>query len=150
MRTRIDFSELNDYLDKMLIFEQDYNNFLKEFLVDTGEQLVEMTKSATPVDTGALKQSWGLTTSHITPHRVRLYSISKGREVKKTLFTRSGDVKVFGTKTKMYVKISNPQKYAQIIEDKYHMLASSMARVTSKMSSSYNRRFEKFKKERGL
>lgn len=155
MRTKIDFSELQDYLNKMQIAQEDYSDFLKDFLIDTGNDVVNMTKSLTPVDTGALQDSWGLITSHITPHRTRLYSIRKRSMVKKTLFTRSGDVKVYGNGTKMYVKVSNPQPYAEKVEfgigqPGYYMLTKSVAKVTSTMSSSYNKRFEEFKREKGL
>ena len=150
VRSKIDFSELNDYLNKMKIMEEEYNEFLKDCVIEFGEEAAELAASFTPVDTGALKASWGLSTKWMVPHHTRLWSSKKNREVDKVLFTRGGGVRTSGSGKNVSVVVSNPQAYAQIIEDKYGMLASALAIVRARMPEEYNAKFEAFKKSKGL
>lgn len=150
LRSKIDFSELKRYKDSMLLMEKDCNDFLKDCLIEFGEEVVDKTKSLTPVDTGALRDSWGLTTKWMVPYHTTLFSQKKQRMVRKTLFIRGGGVNTRGGGTSMSVTISNPQKYAEIIEYKYYMLTSALAMVRHEMPSMYEEKFNKFKTNKGL
>lgn len=152
LRDRIDFSELNKFASSMKLMESDCNDFLEDVLIEFAEKVVDKTKSFTPVDTGALQESWGLATKWMIPYHTRLFSQKKNRMVKKTLFKRGGGIIKKGNGASMSVTISNPQRYAEKVEYDYgyYMLTKSMAIMRSQLPSLYNARFERFKEMRGL
>lgn len=56
----IDFSELKAYNRAVKYFADDFNSFLKKFLIEMAERVIARTKPRTPVDTGALRNAWQL------------------------------------------------------------------------------------------
>ena len=150
VRSGINFSEFNAFRNSMYTTEEECNAFIKECLIEIGEETVETVASRTPVDTGVLQQSWGLATKWMVPHHTRVWSTKKNRSVDKVIFTRGGGVITRGSGLRMSVIISNPQRYAQIIEDKYGMLSSSLAIMRHRLPSFFGERFEAFKSSKGL
>lgn len=158
MGASIDFSELNRFYTEMNITEQQYNDFLSDFLIETGETIIGRAKEDTPVDTGALKASWGLATEKTLPYEMQMYSPYFGRDVAKMMYKRLGAVETEGFGTSMSITLSNPQEYASQIEDGYdmgngnwyegkHMLKTAIERTTVDMPSMYEVKFNKFKRE---
>ena len=58
----IDYKELSAYLSSITVMKDDYNEFLRKFLIQMAERVLARVKrkDRTPVDTGALKRSWEL------------------------------------------------------------------------------------------
>lgn len=56
----IDYRELEAYNKAVEYFADDFNSFLKEFLIEMAERVISRTKPRTPVDTGALRNAWQL------------------------------------------------------------------------------------------
>lgn len=64
MAFSIDFKELNAYASAVTVFKNDFNSFLKKFLIEMAERVIARTKPRTPVDTGALRSAWQLGDIH--------------------------------------------------------------------------------------
>ena len=157
----IDFSQLNNFYKNMKITEGQYNRFLKEFLIESGEMIIGKAKEDTPVDTGALKSSWGIETGETVPYEKELVSQRTGEILKKTLYKRLGKKIAEGFGTSMSIILSNPQEYATEIETGFikpngewyegrYMLKKAIEQVRLDMPSNYNAKFEEFKIKMGL
>ena len=157
----VDFSQLNDFYQKMKVTEGQYNGFLKEFLIESGEMVIGKAKEDTPVDTGALKASWGVESEGTVPYEENLVSRKTGEIIKKTLYKRTGDKVTEGFGTSMSIVLSNPQEYASDIEEGFtkpngewyegrYMLKKAIEQVRSEMPSNYNAKFNQFKSKMGL
>lgn len=55
-----DISQLKGYNQAMIFFQKDFNQFLKNLLIEMAERVIAKTKPRTPVDTGALRNAWQL------------------------------------------------------------------------------------------
>lgn len=64
MAFTIDFSELKAYNRAVKYFADDFNSFLKKFLIEMAERVIARTKPRTPFDTGALRNAWQLGDIH--------------------------------------------------------------------------------------
>lgn len=60
MGFNLDMKQLLKYSRKLAKGSDNFEDFLKEFLIETAERVIAKTKSRTPVDTGALRNSWKL------------------------------------------------------------------------------------------
>lgn len=167
MESGIDFTELNDFLEDGKITATKFNNLIYDILVDMGEIIVAKAKDRTPVDTGALKASWGLRTEKIRGFWTTLRSRKTGKMVSKKLYIRTGHVTRKGYehgyvhRETMGVVISNPQDYATQIENGFvkdngdwyegrHMLKNSLDEIKPQLPGYYEIYFANFKKENGL
>lgn len=56
----IDFSELKAYNRAVKYFADDFNSFLKKFLIEMAERVLARVKPRTPVISGNLKRGWEL------------------------------------------------------------------------------------------
>lgn len=56
----IDFSEFEMLRKQYKAMENDFEGFLKGFLVEMAERILAQTKPKTPYDTGALRNAWEL------------------------------------------------------------------------------------------
>ena len=56
----IDFTEFKKYAKNFKNMRKEFNQFLKEFLIENAELVITLAKNRTPVDTGALRATWGL------------------------------------------------------------------------------------------
>lgn len=60
MGFNLDFKELETLISSTTDLEGDFNQFLREFLLQMAERILAKVKPRTPVDTGELKRSWEL------------------------------------------------------------------------------------------
>lgn len=60
MGFNLDINELKAYNQAIMSFQNDFNQFLKDLLIDMAERVIARTKPRTPVDTGALRNAWKL------------------------------------------------------------------------------------------
>ena len=56
----IDFSEFEKLRKQYKAMENDFDSFLRNFLVEMAERILAQTKPKTPHDTGALRNAWTL------------------------------------------------------------------------------------------
>lgn len=62
MAFSINYKELSAYVSSVTLMKNDFNKFLREFLLEMADRIIARVKrkDRTPVDTGALKRSWEL------------------------------------------------------------------------------------------
>ena len=161
MSVTVDFRELDEFKKNMQITTEQYNNFLSDFLIERGEEVVAETKLNTPVDTGALRASWGIDTNKMIPREVELASTKTGEMVQKTMFEREGKISKKGSGKNVSITISNPQEYASDIEygftkpngESYAgrlMHKKALDKVKALTPKMYNIKFEDFKRRMNL
>ena len=60
MGFNVEFRDLIKFYRKVLSASQSFEDFLKDFLIEMANRIIAKTKPRTPVDTGALRNSWKL------------------------------------------------------------------------------------------
>ena len=60
MGFNLDINEFKAYNQSIMSFQNDFNQFLKNLLIEMAERVIARTKPRTPVDTGALRNAWQL------------------------------------------------------------------------------------------
>lgn len=60
MAFSINYKELSAYISSVTLMKNDFNKFLREFLLEMADRIIARVKPRTPVDTGALRRSWEL------------------------------------------------------------------------------------------
>lgn len=60
MGFNVEFRDLIEFHRKVLGASQSFEDFLKDFLIEMANRIIAKTKPRTPVDTGALRNSWKL------------------------------------------------------------------------------------------
>lgn len=60
MGFKLDMKELLEYSKKLTNASKEFEDFLKDFLIEMANRIIAKTKPRTPVDTGALRNSWKL------------------------------------------------------------------------------------------
>lgn len=109
MGFNLDMKQLLKYSRKLAKGSDNFEDFLKEFLIEMAERVIAKTKSRTPVDTGALRNAWGIETEKT---EVVESKNNQGRKMLKTI--RTGDIEYNGKKISLI--LSNPMEYATDIE----------------------------------
>ena len=60
MAFSINYKELSAYVSSVTLMKNDFNKFLREFLLEMADRIIARVKPRTPVDTGELRRSWKL------------------------------------------------------------------------------------------
>ena len=60
----INYKELSAYLSSITVMKDDYNKFLRKFLIQMAERVLARVKPRTPVVSGDLKRGWELGDIH--------------------------------------------------------------------------------------
>lgn len=152
---KFDYSQFEDYVKNFKKASDNFETFLKKFMLKQGQRVVAAAKPRTPVDTGALRESYVI-----------------GKEAKAIRYDSSGkvsgadyisafankasidDVKLVGNE--LQVTISNPMEYASYIEYGHHsylgryMLTISIDEVSRAMPSRFQKEFTKFLSDWGV
>lgn len=109
MGFNIEFRDLIEFHRKVLGASEGFEDFLKDFLIEMANRIIAKTKPRTPVDTGALRSSWGIETEKT---KVVKGTNKQGRKMLKTI--RTGDIKYNGKEISLI--LSSPMEYATDIE----------------------------------
>ena len=60
MAFSINYKELSAYVSSITLMKNDFNKFLREFLLEMADKIIARVKPRTPVHIGKLKRSWKL------------------------------------------------------------------------------------------
>lgn len=60
MEFKVDFSDLEELENALIISEKEFDDFLRDFLIEMANRVIAKTKPRTPYDTGALRNAWQL------------------------------------------------------------------------------------------
>lgn len=123
-RTDFDYSEFLKYAKQMGRAEEEFKTWLKYFLLEQAQRVVRDAKDRTPIDTGALINSYQIGTQKITlmddpTGRMAIKSKDKPARVIDTDNSTIDDIKVINDY--LEVTISNPMEYASYVEYGHHL-----------------------------
>lgn len=118
MGFNLDMKELLEYSRNLAKGSDGFEDFLKSFLIEMANRIIAKTKPRTPVDTGALRSSWGIKTEKT---KVIESTNDQGRKMLKTI--RTGDIKYNGKEISLV--LSNAMEYATDIEYGHRIMGGS-------------------------
>ena len=155
----VDYSEFIKFRDKFERLSNEFETFLKQFLIKQALDVLAKTKRNSPVDTGLLRNSWTIGNQGVAIRsktlksgknkgKIRYYSVESAFVNNTSIdnVERDGDV--------LKVTISNPVEYAKYVEyghmDRSHqkwingkfMCSLSIIEVKKKMPQRFQREFE--------
>lgn len=155
----VDYSEFIEFRDKFERLSNEFENFLKQFLIKQALDVLAKTKKESPTDTGLLKNSWTIGNQGVAIRsktlksgknkgKIRYYSVESAFVNNTSIdnVERDGDV--------LKVTISNPVEYAKYVEyghmDRSHqkwingqfMCSLSIIDVKKKMPKRFQKEFE--------
>lgn len=134
----VDFSDFEKLIKDMKATEQDFNKFLRDFLLRMAQEVLRETKPKTPVDTGALKNAWAL--GDIT---------GSGKDIAVEILNPmeyATDIE-YGHRI---VRGTGADKVEVGWYNGVFMLKTSIENVQRKMPAAYEIAFKKFCKEHGI
>ena len=150
-----DYRAYSKFATNMGKVEKDFIKFLKLFLLQQAQRVVAAAKPRTPVDTGALRESWSI------GKEAKVLKYSSDGKVESvdysSKFSRKAsvqDIKVVGKN--LQVVISNPMEYASYIEYGHHsyegryMLTISINEVEQAMPQRFKKSFTEFIRSKGV
>lgn len=153
-----DYKQYVEYVNSLEIATQDFDTFLKKFLLEQAQRVVAKAKRRTPVDTGALRASWGIGSQKL----VFISNMNYEGNVDVSLDTKNStiaDISVIGDN--LEVTIWNGMEYASYVElghstpagnwvRGYFMLTISISEVEKAMSGRFDKEFKQFLKSKGV
>ena len=158
MGFNLDMNQLLEYSRNLSKSSDEFENFLKGFLIEMANRIIAKTKPRTPVDTGALRSAWGIETEKT---KVVKSTNNQGGRMLKTI--RTGDIKYNGKEISLI--LSNPMEYATEIEYGHRivrngaevgwyegrfMLKISIDEVRKQMPLRYKMNFENWCERNGI
>lgn len=153
-----DYSEFKKYVDNFEKMTEDFDNFLKTFLLQQAQRVIASAKRKTPVDTGALRASWGIGNQTL----ILKSSIDEFGKENVSIDTEKSsivDIQVVGNNFE--VTIWNGMEYASYVEyghsttsggwiSGHFMLTIAISEVERAMPKRFETAFQNFLKERGV
>lgn len=150
-----DFKEFEKYVKNFEKMTNEFNTFLKTFLLKQAQRCVANAKRKTPVDTGAMRASWGIGAQKIALRQVG----NTGKMEIDPENSTIADINVVGNNFE--VTIWNGMDYSSYIEfghstrggnwvDGYFILTISIDEIEKAMPSRFQSAFNQFLKERGV
>lgn len=154
-KSNFDFRAFEKYVKNFEKITEEFNVFLKTFLLQQAQRCVSAAKKRTPVDTGAMRASWGIGNQVIS-----LRSTGEGKSVEFDPENSTiADINVVGNDFE--VTIWNGMEYSSYIEyghstpnggwvEGYFILTISIDEVEKAMPSRFQTAFKQFLAERGV
>lgn len=128
--SNFDFKEFEKYLKKFDKIPNDFKLFLNNFLLDIAQRTIARTKPRTPVDTGALRNSWMI--GNINVGKTEL-SVEIVNPMEYASFVEYGHTKRDGG-----------------WKNGYYMLTISIDEIREQLPARFQNEFNKFLKDRGI
>jgi len=163
MTRGLDFSELKRYAEelKKAADKDSFRDFLKRFLIENAEMVVALAKNRTPVDTGALRATWGIGDAKY--QEVASLGLTQEQWNGTEVDYRNASLDIVDADgDNMKILIWNGMEYASHIEygtpsrpdwkwaNGAHMLTVAIDEVYALMPQRFQERFAAWAAERGL
>lgn len=147
------YDEFNNWVKNLGVVEEEFEVFLKQFLLEQAQRVVREARFRTPVDTGALRASYQIGGQEIA----LTYSVDKEGKEHFDIDTENSqieDISMVGDN--LEVIIWNPMEYASYVEYGHHsyegryMLTISVDMVIQAMPTRFERQFREFLISKGV
>lgn len=148
-----DFSELEKFFKNWQDAYKDFDEFLKKFLLEMALRAIAKIKPKTPVDTGALRNMWGIGSQEIVLRAATESTVEIDPE-RSTI----ASIDVIGNNFE--VVIWNGMDYASFVEfgarnvdgswrDGYFMMTISISEVERAMPARFDKAFKSYLQAKG-
>lgn len=155
---KFDYRQFEEYVKNFEKMINEFETFLKTYLLEQAQRCINACKKRTPVDTGALRASWGIGSQKLVL-KSSMDSEGKVNVSFDEANSSIADISVVGDNFE--VTIWNGMEYASYVEyghstrggtwvDGYFMLTISIAQVENAMPARFEKAFKNFLKERGV
>ena len=156
--SEFNYSEFEKYVKKFEKMTDEFETFLKSFLLEMAQRVVARAQKNTPVDTGAMRASWGIGSQSLALNS----SINADGKTVVSLDTENSqvaDISVVGST--LEVTIWNGMEYSSFIEyghanrdgswrEGFFVLTVAIDEVQRQIPARFERAFEKFIKDREI
>lgn len=150
-----DYSQFEKYVNNFEKMTDEFELFLKQFMLQMAQRVISRVKPRTPVDTGALRASWGIGNQSIALRSVGDTDLLEFDPENSTV----ADISAVGNNFE--VTIWNGMEYASYVEyghstqsgawkNGYFMLTISVDEIEKQMPSRFKSEFIKFCKNKGV
>ena len=150
MKSGFDYKEYKKWVENLGIIKDDFDLWLKQFLLQQAQRVIALGKPRTPVDTGYLRNSWYIGSQTIVQ--------KENYETRKAEIDTSksdiASIAVIGNT--LEVEIGLGADYASYIEygqrsyEGRYMLTISIDEVQRQLPARFNKEWLKFLKDRGF
>lgn len=150
MKNGFDYKEYERWVKKLGIIKDDFDLWLKQFLLEQALRVIALGKPRTPVDTGYLRNSWYIGNQQI----VQKENYETGQAEIDTSQSDIASIAVIGNT--LEVEIGLGADYASYIEYGHHsyegryMLTISIDEVQRQIPARFNKEWLQFLKNRGF
>ena len=122
MKSGFDYKEYEKWVNKLGIVKEDFQLWLKQFLLQEAQRVVAAGKPRTPVDTGYLRNSWYIGTQNIVQGDIEGKSKS-GKQMQGINWKASDVADISVIDDYLQVEIGLSADYASFIEYGHHSYA---------------------------
>lgn len=160
MSKEFDYSQFEKYVETFEKMTKEFDTFLKQFLLEMAQRVVADAKRNTPVDTGALRNSYFIGSQQVALKETG--GTSKSGRVEVTFDPENStilDINVVGNNFE--VLIGNQMEYASYVEyghalkdgrwkAGYFMLTVAIDKVQKQIPKRFESAFKQFMMNRGV
>ena len=160
MSKEADFRAFEKYIKDFEKMTNDFETFLKQFLLEMAQRVIARAKPRTPVDTGALRNSYFIGSQQVALKEIEGKSKSGKQQVTRDLENSTiEDINIIGDT--MEVTIGNVMEYASFVEygrslkdgmwkAGYFMLTISIDEIQKQIPKRFEKQFQEFIKSKGV
>lgn len=159
-KSGFDFKQYEKWVKQLGVAQKEFDFFLKQFLLEMAQRCIARTKQRTPVDTGALRNSWSIGNQKIELKETGGTSKS-GKEAVTINEDKSDITSIVVIGNTMYVEIWNPMEYSSYVEyghtlpngkylDGKFMLTISIDEIQKQIPARFDKAFKEFIKRYGV
>lgn len=155
MNSGFNYKEYEKWVEKLGILKDEFQLWLKQFLLEQAERVVALGKPRTPVDTGYLRNSWYIGTQNIVQGDIEGKSKS-GKQMQGINWKASDIASIAVIDNYLEVEIGLGADYASYIEygqrsyQGRYMLTISINEVQRQLPARFNKEWLQFLKARGF
>ena len=155
MNSGFNYKEYEKWVEKLGILKEEFQLWLKQFLLEQAQRVVALGKPKTPVDTGYLRNSWYIGTQNIVQGDIEGKSKS-GKQLQGINWKASDIASIAVIDNYLEVEIGLGADYASYIEygqrsyQGRYMLTISIDTVQKQLPARFNKEWLQFLKARGF
>lgn len=149
-KTGFDFKQYEKWVDQLGVAKNEFDLFLKQFLLEMAQRVVAKGKPRTPVDTGFLRNSWYIGSQHIEQDIHQETGMAVIDKTKSDI----ASIAIIGNT--MYVEIGLYAYYASAVEYGHgsymgrYMLTISIDEIQQQLPKRFEKEFKEFIKRYGV
>lgn len=154
MSREADFGQLEQFFENFQNAHDDFDEFLRKFLLEMALRAIAKIKEKTPVDTGALRNTWAVGNQAVQIGRTNAQPISEFEQA-----ATLESVRVVGNE--LEITISNAMDYASFVEyghrlrngawrNGFFMMTIGVKRIQREIPERFSKEFAQYMRRNGV